>query len=204
METFLSTSDSAIIVLHEIYGINPHINQVCAYYKKAGFDVICPNLLRLDKAFEYSEEREAYQYFMQNIGFSSAVKQVKSLVEQISGKYKSIYILGFSIGATIAWLYSDIEASCIGIVGYYGSRIRDYLQVAPKCKTLLIFPSKEKSFEVNDLILALDNKTNISVHRLAGLHGFSDPFCQNYKEEASRAAEKLVEVFLRGSISVKD
>jgi dienelactone hydrolase len=115
---------------------------------------------------------------MKNVGFSSAVKQVNSIIKEIKPKYKYIFILGFSIGATIAWLCSDGDTKCNGIIGYYGSRIRDYLQVAPKCKTLLIFPSIEKSFDVNALIAALDRKTNISVYMLNGLHGLNNPFFQ--------------------------
>jgi len=37
--------ESAIIVLHEIYGINPHIKWVCEHYLAAGYDGICPDFL---------------------------------------------------------------------------------------------------------------------------------------------------------------
>ncbi|MGV8905417.1 MAG: dienelactone hydrolase family protein [Acetobacterium sp.] len=40
-----SGSDSAIIILHEIYGINPHIASVCNTYFSKGYDVYCPNWL---------------------------------------------------------------------------------------------------------------------------------------------------------------
>lgn len=32
--------ESVIIVLHEIYGINPHIKWVCEHYLEAGYDVM--------------------------------------------------------------------------------------------------------------------------------------------------------------------
>jgi len=166
MKTILSNSDSLLIVLHEIYGINQHINRVCEYYKMAGFDIIRPNLLNLNQPFNYIMEEEAYSYFMQNVGFELAYKQVENIIENVRPKYKKVFILGFSIGATIAWLCSDSNIKCDGIVGYYGSRIRDYLYITPKCKTLLIFPSKEKSFNVNDLVRKLDQKTNVSIYMI--------------------------------------
>lgn len=196
MITFSSNSDSVIIVLHEIYGINQHIKKVCEYYMMAGFDVVCPNLLKLKKSFDYVQEEEAYQYFMEKVGFSLASQEVRKLILQLKTKYKHIFILGFSIGATIAWLCSDEDLKFDGIIGYYGSRIRDYLYITPKCKTLLIFPSREKSFKVNDLICTLDKKANVSVHMLYGSHGFSDPFSKNYYDKSYVYAEKLVTDFL--------
>ncbi|EJL0886217.1 dienelactone hydrolase family protein, partial [Salmonella enterica] len=35
-------NDNAIIVLHEIYGINDHIKRMCDIYHESGFDIFCP------------------------------------------------------------------------------------------------------------------------------------------------------------------
>lgn len=191
-----SDSKSVIIILHEIYGINQHIKKVCKDYKNAGFDVICPNLLNRNQAFDYNAQEEAYQYFIKNVGFKLATGKVKDIILQASHQYKHIFILGFSIGATIAWLCSDSSGlENGGVIGYYGSRIRDYLYIEPKCKTLLIFSSIEKSFIVEDLIGILNKKEKVSVHMLQGKHGFSDPFSKNYCDKSYRVAKKLVENF---------
>ena len=44
---------------------------------------------------------------MDYIGFEKAHKQVVALINELSKKYKEIHVIGFSIGATIAWLCSD-------------------------------------------------------------------------------------------------
>lgn len=197
MITLSSNSDSIIVVLHEIYGINQHIRQVCEYYNQVGFDIICPDLLNLSKSFDYHYEEDAYKYFMKNVGFSLASQQVKNLISQLKYKYKHIFILGYSVGATIAWLCSDMGVRCDGVIGYYGSRIRDYLYITPKCKTLLIFAHKEKSFRVNSLLCTLKKKANVNAYMLSGVHGFSDPFSPNYCDKSYRDAEKLVNDFLK-------
>lgn len=192
----INNSDSVIIVLHEIYGINKHIQMVCEKFSMNGYDIICPNLIDLGEPFNYDLQEEAYQHFMNNIGFDSAVQKVKQLIIQAKKQYKYVYLLGYSIGATIAWLCSGKENMCNGIIGYYGSRIRDYINIAPKCPVLLIFPTEEKSFNVQELVNSLQ-KPNIDVHILKGKHGFSDPFSQNYCEESSEKAERLVDNFLK-------
>lgn len=122
----INNSDSVVVVLHEIYGINQHIQMVCKKLSIKGYDVICPNLIGLPKPFNYEAQEEAYQYFINNIGFDSAVQKIKQVIMQAKEKYKYIYLLGYSVGATIAWLCSGEKDMCSGIIGYYGSRIRDY------------------------------------------------------------------------------
>jgi dienelactone hydrolase len=187
---------SVIIVLHEIYGINQHIQMVCEKFSIEGYDIICPNLINIPQPFNYDLEEEAYQHFMNNIGFDSAVKQVKQVIIQAKKQYKNIYLMGYSVGATIAWLCSGEENMCNGIVGYYGSRIRDYKNIAPKCPILLIFPIEENSFYVKELDYSLE-KQNINVYMLNGKHGFSDQFSKNYCIQSFEKAEKLVDIFLK-------
>jgi hypothetical protein len=43
-------------------------------------------------------------------------------------------------------------------------------------------------FNVDELILALENKHNVEVHKLNGQHGFSDPFSLKYNEASAKKA----------------
>lgn len=56
--------------------------------------------------------------------------------------YSHIRIIGFSIGATIAWFCSN-NSSVHKVVGFYGSRIRQYTDVVPNAETILIFGEQE-------------------------------------------------------------
>ena len=77
--------ESVIIVLHEIYGINSHIQWVCEHYSAAGYDVICPKFMKLS---DYSRQGEAYQYFVEHIGFPSMVHEVKTILMKVRPDYK--------------------------------------------------------------------------------------------------------------------
>jgi len=185
-------SDSVIIVVHEIYGINQHMKYICQSLSEKGFDIICPNLLDQEASFDYSQEEDAYRNFMENIDFTNASEKIKSLIVDVKDKYKKTFIIGFSVGATIAWLCSA-EKLIDGMVGYYGSRIRDYMAMSPQCPTMLFFPEKEQSFNVDELISSLDKNNNVEIHRFNGLHGFSDPYSPKYnKESAEKAFRKMV------------
>jgi dienelactone hydrolase len=177
-------SDKLIIIVHEIYGINQHMVELCELLSEQNFDVLCPNLLEQEIPFDYSQEVKAYHNFMDNVGFTNGLHKVKNILLDIQDEYSKIFIIGFSVGATVAWLCSEEE--CVdGIVGYYGSRIRDYVNIYPKCPVLLFFPKVEKSFNVDELVSTLD-KPNIDVHICRGEHGFSNPYSSKYNEELAQ------------------
>ncbi|MEK4907179.1 dienelactone hydrolase family protein [Niallia sp. FSL M8-0099] len=195
MLQILRKSDNLIIVIHEIYGINQHIKNFCDILSKQDFDVICPNLLEREQPFDYSEEKIAYHNFMETVGFSDAADKIKNLLAGVKNKYQKIYIIGFSVGATIAWLCS--EEDCLdGVVGYYGSRIRNFTKIVPLCPIILFFPQEEQSFNVDELILNLDKK-NIEVHKYIGHHGFSDPYSIKFNEKSSQQAFNEMLNFLK-------
>lgn len=190
----LNKSDKLIIVIHEIYGVNQHIKTYCNHFAKLGYEVICPNLLNKEQPFPYDQEETAYQHFMNELGFLMARDKINKMINEYREKYKKIYLVGFSVGATISWLCSDDEG-VNGIIGYYGSRIRDYMNVYPKCPVILFFPEKEEAFHVDDLISKLIEK-KVDVHKFEGNHGFSDPSSMNYNKRSDEEAFQSVVDFL--------
>lgn len=188
-------SDSVVVIVHEIYGVNQHIKSYCKAISEQDFDVICPDLLEKRITYDYSQEEAAYQNFIESVGFIKAAETIKNLVADLKDDYNKIFIVGFSVGATVAWLCSELKY-VNGIVGYYGSRIRNYVDIQPTCPTMLFFPEEEPSFSVNELVSILKNK-NIDVHKCKGKHGFSDSCSQKYNAESSQLTLNMTVSFLK-------
>jgi dienelactone hydrolase len=104
---------NAMIILHEIYGINQFIEEQCLEYHNKGFDVYCSDMLQR-KYFDYSEAAEAYQFFMDNVGFDYFNK-VNTMIAQLKRTYDKVFLMGFSVGATIAWRCCENDF-CDGII----------------------------------------------------------------------------------------
>ncbi|PRX27999.1 dienelactone hydrolase [Orenia metallireducens] len=202
MLSYYNQSETCVVLLHEIYGINQHMKDIAKKLSEYQVDIICPNLLEIDGSYSYSDEQKVYQNFKENVGFAVGVEKVKKLLYQIRDEYEFIIVLGFSIGATIAWLCSDEQGLCDMIIGYYGSRIRDYTDVIPKCPTLLFFPENEISFDSIDLIGEIEVKRNVRVYQFQGKHGFSDPYSDKYCSNSAKRAEREMINFIRNSISL--
>lgn len=173
------------IVLHEIYGINDHIHDYANLLFKEKFDVYVPNLLQSNTSFSYNEEDIAYHYFSENIGFEKAHGQVTALINDLSKTYNEIHLIGFSIGATVAWLCSN-HKDVHKVVGFYGSRIRQYTALQPLADVTLIYGKQEKSFVPEDLQRSLSIYPNVDFKIVDGEHGFADPYSVKYNKDVTK------------------
>lgn len=180
-----------VLLLHEIYGINANIKQKCNALHELGFDVYCPNLLSQDKIYSYQEEEKAYSDFIACIGFSQACQNALITYKDLESRYDKVFIVGYSIGATIAWMMSEYVHSA-GIVCFYGSRIRDYTDIIPLSPMFIFFASNEK-FNVEALVKEIEEKKNIEVLEMyKGYHGFADPYCHQFNYRLYLKTKKIM------------
>ncbi|GAB6179882.1 dienelactone hydrolase family protein [Desulfotomaculum defluvii] len=203
MINYTNNNDTAVVVLHEIYGLNQHIEEVCLQFSKHHMDVFAPNMLIGETVFDYTQENDAYNNFLNSVGFEKAFKQINTFILNLRRQYNRVVVVGYSVGATIAWLCSNEAGLCNAVIGFYGSRIRDYLEINPKCPVLLFFPNQEKSFNVSDLVQNINHKDNVCIKQLYGQHGFANPSSPNYNKDSSDQAYKAMLLFIKNQVENK-
>ena len=196
MYKLASNNKSAIIILHEIYGINSFIKDTCSEYYNQGFDVYCPDMLQ-GNIFSYSESDSTYAFFINKAGFEY-FKEIELLLQKLKLQYDKVFILGFSAGATIAWRCSG-NTKCDGIICCYGSRIRDYLSLQPACPVLLLF-AEQDSFDVDKVIKQLQVKANVELYKFQACHGYMDKYSNNYDENQAQFSKEYIKCFLERNL----
>lgn len=188
-----SGAEDAVILLHEIYGVNGHMCDAAAWLAAQGLAVYCPDLL--GTVYGYDQEAAAYDHYMK-VGFAAAAGEATALAGRIAGGHRRIFLVGYSAGATVAWLLSGRNGFA-GAVGYYGSRIRDFPDLTPACPVLLLFPHREEAFSVPALAAMLAAKDGVTVSALPGRHGFADRRSPRFEAAAAQAADAMAAAFLR-------
>ena len=98
----LPDCDKAIVLLHEIYGLNAHIQRTAATWRSRGYAVFTPALFPHSAPFAYDQQDEAWRHFSDNVGFDTAA--IVSLLAELRAKYGTLILIGYSVGATLAWL----------------------------------------------------------------------------------------------------
>lgn len=180
------------VIIPEIYGINQYIKDWSDFFKLHGYDTYCIDLT--GSSYSYSESRTAYDRFISQSGFEK-YQEVAVIISELRERYHKIILFGSSVGATIAWRLTD-KPCCDGMIGYYGSRIRDYLEVNPVCPCLLVFPDQETSFDIHSILPELNQKEKVETLVLSGTHGFADPYGNDFNLQSGKKALNMVEYFL--------
>lgn len=188
-------SKKAVVIIPEIYGINQYVKDWADFFNQQGYDAFCIDLSPGKNVFSYSEEPAAYKYFTNRIGFE-VYREIEGCLKELRHHYEKLIIFGSSVGATIAWRLTENEY-CDGMIGYYGSRIRNYLEVKPNCPCLLVFAEAEKSFDVKTILTELSEKSGVRVEVMPGKHGFCDPYGTNFHIDSCKDTLVMVEYFLK-------
>ncbi|NOV00658.1 dienelactone hydrolase family protein [Paenibacillus planticolens] len=197
MDMSTPNSDMLVIVLHDIHGITPFFQKTCERIQSTGADVLCPDLYTLVNPYAYNRGSNPHTYFLNNIGFEGPKERIIDIVRSYRSSYKRIVILGFSVGATIAWLCSG-ESLVDGVVGLYGSRIRNYMHIQPRCPVLLLFALSEQAYHPPDLQKPLEEKgEHVQTQWYYAAHGFADPQSESFCPKSADTAWEEIVSFLR-------
>lgn len=191
-----------IFILHEIYGVNDFIKMQAEAYCNANTTVECISLYSDDRIFQYEQEQEAYEYFISEVGFDAPLGKLTEKILDARTHFDEVLLIGFSVGATLAWRLSTLPLQ--GIICVYGSRIRQYLDTSPSCPTLVILPSYEKSFNVHELKEILDTFPFVQTRQYIGQHGFMDFHNANYRHGSSLQSQTEISQFLESNEGKED
>lgn len=99
-----NASRYAVVILHEIYGINHHIRREHDKWQGRGFDVYIPALFPHTTPFGYAQQDKAYRHFSENVGFDPT--RVVALLTKLRAKYSKLLVVG----------YSDIAPPCPALI----------------------------------------------------------------------------------------
>ncbi|MET4561177.1 dienelactone hydrolase [Lysinibacillus parviboronicapiens] len=190
----MNRKNSKVFILHEIYGVNNFIRQQALAFMDEHTDVECIHLYSDKKSFSYAQEKEAYLYFTNEIGFDAPLEILVKKLRAALQQYEKVIVIGFSVGATIAWRLSTLPL--YRVVCVYGSRIRQFLNLQPKCPTLILLPSQEESFNIQDLRHALNHKQFVQTIQFPGKHGFMDRHNTSFHHESAMQAQTYIKNFL--------
>ena len=157
---------NTVIILHEVYGITENLRKLSLELEMNGYNVVLPSLYLDD--YEGTSEEYSYKKFFSEVGIDKGLNLLDKIIEE--NVDSNIIIIGFSIGATLAWLKSTDKRVKM-IIGFYGSRIRNYKNIITVVPVRLFF-CNEKDFDVNSLIRELEDKKDIKIGRIPGEHGF--------------------------------
>ena len=169
----------AIIVATDLYGVTQALKDRFLAHVKEEIIWLSPWETELNP---YADEATAHQVFVANDGFTAYSHKIKKAIYLADSE--QIRVIGFSVGATAAWLclsednFKDKVEACL----FYGSRIRNYLDRSPNCLTYTVWSEHEIAFEPAALLKDIEKLNIPAVIEPNSKHGFMNPVSKNFSE----------------------
>jgi carboxymethylenebutenolidase len=167
----------AVVVLQEIFGVNTHMRSLCARFCAEGYDAYAPALFdRLQPNFScgYSKEEVAEALkFLPRLDWDAMVADTLATVERARRHRQAVSLVGFCLGASVAYLSAQRSPGIAAVVGYYGGQIAHHLQRAPQAPTLLHYGATDHTIPLADVERIRAHRPECELHVYAAGHGFN-------------------------------
>lgn len=201
------TPRAAIVVIQEIFGVNPGIAKKCDDWAAQGYLAIAPDLfwriqpgvvLDPDVESEFQQALELMGQFDQNKGIEDIEATIKATRAQIGGG--KVGVVGYCLGGRLAFMAAagtDSDAS----VGYYGVGIDNLLgEKHAIAKPVLLHVAGADHFVTPDIQAAmhegLDDHPKVTIFDYPGEdHGFAAEMGKRRSEEAAQLADQRTAAF---------
>lgn len=184
---------AGLVVLQEIFGVNPHIRNVCDNFAKQGYHIISPALFdRTEPNISLGYEPEDMK---QGVALRAKIAPEKTLLDIIAAaeqlNYDKIGIVGYCWGGSLSWraatetkLFS--AASC-----WYGAMIPSLLEYPHHCPVQMHFGELDHSISLDaiDKIKHAYSDVDIYIYKNAD-HGFGCQARASFNKEAYELAQQ--------------
>lgn len=197
----------AVIVIQEIFGVNPGIERKAEDWATEGYLAVAPDVFwRQKPGLEFDpdvaeEFQQAVGYMMKH-DFDIGIRDVEAVIHWIRREagVAKVGLVGFCMGGKIAYqaaTRTDIDAS----VGYYGVGIDQMLGESHAiARNLMLHVPAADGFVPAEAQKAmhegLDDNPHVTIHDYDGLdHGFADTFGARRDEAGAELADQRTRTF---------
>lgn len=174
-----------LLVACDIFGDTPEL-RVTAKTLSANFVITSPYPAAQQ---QFGDEAQAYAAFLAGGGIDSYAQTLAQAID----KHRPDALVGFSVGATACWLTlsGQTHHQTKSAILFYGSRIREHLQLRPYCPVKLFFAEHEKSCAPRQLVTIL-RAAGLEADICAGSqHGFMNERSLAYDPVAQKMGLEL-------------
>jgi len=200
----------ALVVIQEIFGVNPSIQSVADSYAKDGFVAVAPAIFdRIEKGvfLGYGPEdmKKAYSLYPQLDG-DKALLDIAAAYEYAQGTGKGVGVLGFCYGGLMSWLSAtrgeNVKMQPACCVGYYAGGIGKFAAEEPSCPVLLHFGAADDHIGKDQIDAVRTAHPDVEIYLYEGAgHAFANPDRPSYVAEAAKLARERSLEFLKGNIA---
>ena len=198
----------AIVVIQEIFGVNPGIRAKCDHWATQGYLALAPDLFwRIEPGVELDpdvpDQFQSALGLMQKLDQDKAIADIEAAIREARrrmGEGRKVGVVGYCLGGRLAFMAAartDVDAS----VGYYGVGLEGLMgEKHAIARPLMLHIAGADHFVTPDkqklIHEGLDDHPKVTLHDYPGEdHGFATEAGERRSDAAARLADSRTEAF---------
>ncbi|HEX6973609.1 MAG TPA: dienelactone hydrolase family protein [Vicinamibacterales bacterium] len=206
----VARSRAAVVVLHEVFGVNADMRATCDELATAGFVAVCPELFwrqarGVDLSIRSQDDWETGLSLYHAFDVDAGVRDVEATVataRSLAGPDGRVGVMGFCLGGLLTFL-AAARTRVDAAVAFHGARTEEFLtEVADLDAPLQMHLADEDEFipkaAQRQISEALAGRPHVEIYGYPGCrHAFSRHDGMHYDPGAARLARERTVEFLR-------
>ena len=140
------TPRAGLVIMHEAFGMNDHIRDMCERYAAEGYLALAPALYdRVEKGVEVpgygAEDLARGRELRQGVEWEPAIADMKTVIG-LAREAGAVGVVGYCWGGSLAWLAAT-RCGADAAVGYYGGQIVQFIDERPECPFMAHFAERD-------------------------------------------------------------
>ena len=183
------TPKAGLVVVHEIFGVNPHIRSVADRYAALGYAVLAPAFfdpVQKDVELGYGEDGfKRGRELVGKLGMEAAVDIARIAAERLKtdAGVARVGIVGYCWGGTVAMRAAQVLG--LPASSYYGGRNASFLDEPFKAPAIFHFGEHDPSIPPESVQAHREKLPQMAVHAYPAGHAFNRDVDPHAWDEAS-------------------
>lgn len=186
---------AALVILQEIFGVNPYIRSVADDFAEQGYLTIAPALFdrarrHVELAYDAAGIAEGVAIY-QTLPLEGTLADIQAAIIYLRQQMKDakVGVVGYCWGGTLAWL-SNTRLHPDATVSYYPGRIQDRIMEKATCPAIFHFGTQDAHFPPTIVEMVRQEYPGFPVFTYDAGHGFSCDARASYNREAAALARQ--------------
>ena len=197
------TPRAGLVIMHEAFGMNDHIRDMCERYAAEGYLALAPALYdRVEKGVEVpgygAEDLARGRELRQGVEWEPAIADMKTVIG-LAREAGAVGVVGYCWGGSLAWLAAT-RCGADTAVGYYGGQIVQFIDERPECPFMAHFAERDVHVPPESAATVRRHHPGVPVHVYDADHGFNCDRRADYDAEAAALAWDRTSGFLAANL----
>lgn len=195
----------AVVVIQEIFGVNPHIREVVDGYAADGYFAIAPAIFdRVKPGIElgYDEDgmNAGIEIAFQKVEIPTVLQDVQAAIDAASAHGK-VGVVGYCFGGLLTWLSACELSGVSAASSYYGGGLAGEAARSAKCPVIMHFGELDAHIPMSDVDKVKAAQPDIPVYVYNADHGFNCDHRESYNADASLLAKERTLAFFAENLA---